>query len=143
MIAKRYMRSWFAIDVLSCLPVTYVALIVGGPTDISSSLRGVKAVRLARLSKLLRLARVVKLLHKYEDSMGKALNASALLIAAMLAAHMLACGWYYVGSLCSSEPCSAGKQGWSYAQYTNTSTPHISRYLTALSGILLGSRIWG
>jgi hypothetical protein len=72
-IRKLYLRSWFLIDLLSCLPVTYVGLIIscisGNCTsNTGGETKAFKILRLMRLAKLLRLARIKRLLQKYEDS---------------------------------------------------------------------------
>eukprot|EP01047_Picozoa_sp_COSAG01_P016705 COSAG01_NODE_862_length_13058_cov_6.823366_15_plen_313_part_00 len=63
-IARHYMQDFFIVDLLSCIPVSYVLLIVdGGDTGRahgSKSLRSFKLLRLIRLTKLLRLAKLKK-----------------------------------------------------------------------------------
>lgn len=56
-IRNHYFRSWFAIDLASCLPVSYVTWLVGDKNGGNlSGLRPLKIVRLLRLTKMLRLA---------------------------------------------------------------------------------------
>ena len=73
-IARLYLRGWFFIDLISCLPIQYIGLIItcaqgtcagSGPAANS---KAVKILRLLRLGKLLRLARLQRLLRKWEDA---------------------------------------------------------------------------
>ena len=81
-IARDYMTSrysccqslgpgWFWLDVLACLPVSYVELVVSG-TDASeggdgSKVKAFKILRLLRLAKMLRIARLKRILQRYEE----------------------------------------------------------------------------
>ena len=67
LIWAHYRGGWFAVDALSCLPVTYVALLLqggdqagdqleqGAGAGAGQQLRSLKALRLLRLVKLLRV----------------------------------------------------------------------------------------
>ena len=55
LIARRYLRSWFAIDLFSILPFDVLALTLNSP-----KLQKLKAIRLIRLLRLLKLVRVLK-----------------------------------------------------------------------------------
>ena len=50
-LARRYLRGWFTIDVLSCIPVTYVMLLLNpdGGSGAASSTKTIKILRLLRL----------------------------------------------------------------------------------------------
>jgi potassium voltage-gated channel Eag-related subfamily H protein 2 len=78
MIAARYVRGWFFVDLFSCLPISYISyfmeeealagsgsglvLQAGTGDSSSSSFRAMKTLRLIKLSKMLRLARIKKIL---------------------------------------------------------------------------------
>ena len=71
-IARQYMRSWFLIDLLSCLPINYLFLLMEAlasdddrETKNAAGLKAVKVVRLVRLTKMLRIARLRRMLQKY------------------------------------------------------------------------------
>lgn len=70
-IRAQYLRGWFAVDLLSCLPIQYIGLIITCAAGICQSKgaesKSVKVLRLLRLGKLLRLARIKRLLKKWED----------------------------------------------------------------------------
>jgi|EP01047_Picozoa_sp_COSAG01_P037039 hypothetical protein len=71
-ITRIYLKSWFTVDLLSCLPVTYVALIIscsrGDCNATGGETKGIKMLRLLRLAKLLRLSKLQRLFKKYQDS---------------------------------------------------------------------------
>ncbi|CAG2164520.1 unnamed protein product [Oppiella nova] len=89
-IRMNYLRSWFIIDLLSCLP--YDIFNAFDHTDnqgIGSLFSALKVVR------LLRLGRVVRKLDRYLEY-GAAMLI-LLLCFYMLVAHWLACIWYSIG----------------------------------------------
>ena len=74
-IARRYIQSWFTVDVLSCLPIQYITLAFADTDEASTSgfgskTKSFKLVRLVRLTKLLRLAKIKRLLMQYDSLMG-------------------------------------------------------------------------
>ena len=72
-IACAYVKSWFVIDFVSCLPVQYIAYWneiqngnKGTRTDENSgTFRLMKTLRLLRLGKMLRIAKFSRMLKKY------------------------------------------------------------------------------
>jgi hypothetical protein len=69
-MAQHYLRGWFFIDFISCLPVGYIMYFYDdASSDASSSnssnARILKIARLIRLSKMLRLARIKRILSKW------------------------------------------------------------------------------
>ncbi len=68
-IAKKYMASWFLVDLVASLPLTYVSLIYqvsaandGGPSD---NLSFAKTLRMVRLAKMLRVARLKRIVGRH------------------------------------------------------------------------------
>ena len=106
LIRGRYFRSWFFIDVASCLPVTYIELILKkarGEEDLEAnqSVKLMKILRLLRLAKLLRLARINRLLQRLEneyEGLAAVLKIWKIILTIIFVAHLVACLWYYVGS---------------------------------------------
>eukprot|EP01043_Picozoa_sp_COSAG02_P055337 COSAG02_NODE_6402_length_3598_cov_12.565019_1_plen_574_part_10 len=105
-IRRHYIRTWFPIDVLSCLPVNYIELAIRtgrGEEDVGSdqNFKLFKVLRLLRLAKLLRLARINRLLQRLEqeyDGLAAALKVQKIMLSIIFVAHMVACFWYYVGT---------------------------------------------
>lgn len=70
MIRDNYIRSWFFIDIVACLPVTYIGMMLSGINSDQStgqSLKVLKIFRLLRLAKMLRLARVKRVLKRMDE----------------------------------------------------------------------------
>ena len=65
-ISAHYVRRWFLIDFVSCLPVGYISYFSSDGT-IGDQFKAAKVLRLFRLAKMLRLARVLRILRKYEE----------------------------------------------------------------------------
>ncbi len=119
LIRKAYAQSWFLVDVLAVLPVSYVALIVSGErcSGVAGSTRMFKVVRLIRLAKLLRLAKlreVVRLMvsdiDALEDSY-KYIKIFGAMLAIAYVCHLFACMWYYFGTFGQDAGVSASG-GW-------------------------------
>ena len=108
-VAKQYTKGWFAIDVLSCLPVGYVSQIIvafqesSADDNTSASANDIKALkilRLLRLAKLLRLARLRKVIKRHEENMENIMGYMKLVGATstiFYGCHLCACLWYLVG----------------------------------------------
>lgn len=71
-IRRRYLRTWFFIDLISCLPIVYIELAINATqernaaNDQGGNVKILKVLRLMRLAKLLRLARVKRVLERLE-----------------------------------------------------------------------------
>ena len=89
------------IDVVSVLPVGHIAEMVQkeGAAEDAAQLKLLKALRLLRLTKLLRLFRGMRIMQKYEDTLGPALNGTILVVSTVLILHTMTCLFYYVGTL--------------------------------------------
>ena len=105
-IRDNYLKSWFAIDLVSCVPITYVTAATNPCVDGIAPADGgggatklFKILRLMRLAKLLRLARLKRILEKYEDAFdaNQYLGLFFTLCIIIFMAHLLACTWYMVG----------------------------------------------
>ncbi|KAL3985490.1 Ion transport family protein [Acanthocheilonema viteae] len=88
-IRHNYFKSWFLIDLLSCLPYDIFYMFKHNDERIGSLLSALKVVR------LLRLGRVARKLDNYLEY--GAATLLLLLCAYVLAAHWLACVWFSIG----------------------------------------------
>jgi hypothetical protein len=123
-IAWRYLKSWFFIDFVSCIPLQYFYLTEdGGGADCEAAgdvackdtrppddLRVAKVVRLLRLSKMLRLARIKKLMAKYQQSFTfhQGLGAVVVISAILFMSHLLCCFWHMLGQIGEVEDAFIG-----------------------------------
>ena len=106
-IACNYMHGWFAIDVVSCLPVSYLTLLVDKSDDsnvgVKQSFKGVKVLRLMRLAKLGRMHKLVPILKRIDEKfegLDLATTTSiilSLIFAILIFSHWMGCVWIYVG----------------------------------------------
>lgn len=121
-IAEKYLKTWFVIDFVSCIPVQYIGMAAGdgggGQASVAaqadssvtkdasgSQFKALKALRLVRMSKMLRLAKIKRILAKYQDQVDlmQYMEMYALIAIICLLAHMLACFFYLIGDV--DEEC--------------------------------------
>ena len=122
-IAMNYCKTWLVIDVVTCLPVSYVMMLIHGVEAASDgkSVRMLKVLRLLKLAKLLRITRIVRMLERYREQLRVFMAAfgSIILMSAILVfSHLVACIWYAVGTnaqLPTTE--TPGVDGWVYRQW--------------------------
>uniref|UniRef100_A0A7I4Z0N3 Potassium voltage-gated channel protein eag n=1 Tax=Haemonchus contortus TaxID=6289 RepID=A0A7I4Z0N3_HAECO len=88
-IRQNYFKSWFLIDLLSCLPYDIFYMFKRDDERIGSLFSALKVVR------LLRLGRVARKLDNYLEY--GAATLLLLLCAYVLVAHWLACIWFSIG----------------------------------------------
>ncbi|KAM3717132.1 Potassium voltage-gated channel protein eag [Dirofilaria immitis] len=88
-IRYNYFKSWFVIDLLSCLPYDIFYMFKHNDERMGSLLSALKVVR------LLRLGRVARKLDNYLEY--GAATLLLLLCAYVLVAHWLACVWFSIG----------------------------------------------
>jgi len=94
-IAWAYIKSWFFIDVISCVPFDLMSILMEGSQ--LEDLKFMRVIRLLRLIKLVRLMRATRMFDRWEDSM--AINFAALSLTkscclVALFSHWFACLWY-------------------------------------------------
>jgi len=94
-IAMAYLKGWFFIDVVSCIPFDLASILMEGSS--LEDLKFLRVTRLLRLIKLVRLLRATRMFDRWEDSM--AINFAALSLTksccvVALFSHWFACLWY-------------------------------------------------
>ncbi|TRY72267.1 hypothetical protein TCAL_03114, partial [Tigriopus californicus] len=112
-IRLNYLKSWFVIDLLSCLPYDVFNAFDHNDDGIGSLFSALKVVR------LLRLGRVVRKLDRYLEY-GAAMLI-LLLCFYMLVAHWLACIWYSIGN---SDLMNGITYGWLYSLANMSRQPY-------------------
>lgn len=111
-ISQQYIKSWFVVDVLGCLPISYVMLLFETDLDASASRSNkiFRVLRLFKLLKLLRLARLKRLLARYEEEFYALASGFALAKIVMMVGiigHWLASLWFGVGEVVDVDALSA------------------------------------
>jgi len=92
-IAKRYIRGWFIIDIVSIFPFDTLALLL----NTSGKLKIFRVIRLARLAKLLRMLRAGRMFQRWESRLAINYSTIALvkfIITTIAIAHWLACAFH-------------------------------------------------
>jgi hypothetical protein len=93
-LAMRYMKCWFWIDLISILPFDILGIV-----DDSEAFQALKSVRIIRLLRLLKLVRIVKasrMLSQWQNYVAMKYSSIALLklsVGLVCMAHWLACIW--------------------------------------------------
>ncbi|XP_076841921.1 voltage-gated delayed rectifier potassium channel KCNH5 isoform X2 [Brachyhypopomus gauderio] len=125
-IRMNYLKTWFVIDLLSCLPYDIINAFENVDEGISSLFSSLKVVR------LLRLGRVARKLDHYLEYGAAVL---VLLVCVFgLVAHWLACIWYSIGDyeVIDELTNTIKTDSWLYQLATSIGSPY--RYNASGSG---------
>ena len=102
-LAIHYLKGWFGVDFIACLPAHYIFLAVDGGIRASTWFEITRCFRLVRLLKLAHVGRVVAnyedtSLHDYVESCKVMLTGLSML----WLSHLMACIWYASGTFSQS-----------------------------------------
>ncbi|XP_037541075.1 potassium voltage-gated channel subfamily H member 5-like [Nematolebias whitei] len=126
LIRMNYLKTWFVIDLLSCLPYDIINAFENVDEGLSSLFSSLKVIR------LLRLGRVARKLDHYLEYGAAVL---VLLVCVFgLVAHWLACIWYSIGDheVIDETTNSIKTDSWLYQLAMSIGTPY--RYNTSGTG---------
>uniref|UniRef100_F7FU97 Potassium voltage-gated channel subfamily H member 1 n=1 Tax=Monodelphis domestica TaxID=13616 RepID=F7FU97_MONDO len=118
LIRMNYLKTWFVIDLLSCLPYDVINAFENVDEGISSLFSSLKVVR------LLRLGRVARKLDHYIEYGAAVL---VLLVCVFgLAAHWMACIWYSIGDyeIFDEDTKMIRNNSWLYQLAMDAGTPY-------------------
>uniref|UniRef100_A0A8C6WW95 PAC domain-containing protein n=1 Tax=Neogobius melanostomus TaxID=47308 RepID=A0A8C6WW95_9GOBI len=118
LIRMNYLKTWFVIDLLSCLPYDIINAFENVDEGMSSLFSSLKVVR------LLRLGRVARKLDHYLEYGAAVL---VLLVCVFgLVAHWLACIWYSIGDyeVIDEATNSIKSDSWLYQLALSTGSPY-------------------
>ncbi|XP_041827475.1 potassium voltage-gated channel subfamily H member 5 [Melanotaenia boesemani] len=118
LIRMNYLKTWFVIDLLSCLPYDIINAFENVDEGISSLFSSLKVVR------LLRLGRVARKLDHYLEYGAAVL---VLLVCVFgLVAHWLACIWYSIGDyeVINEATKTIKKDSWLYQLAISIGSPY-------------------
>ena len=112
MIRKRYMKGWFAVDLLSVLPFWIIEMMVdgqkdgaasgdeaGGPESLLRIVRAVRLLRLIKLGKVLGMSRILKRYEAYMDVTYALISLMKMLFLIIAWSHLQACVWGMIPTL--------------------------------------------
>jgi CRP-like cAMP-binding protein len=106
-IVDTYLRSWFLVDLLSCIPFDLLLLLMIDSS--SANLRLIQLVRIARLLrfvKLLHIVNFIKQFYRLEDLLDISpafLGLCATLIKVIFIAHLVCCMWWGLSTNLSTQ----------------------------------------
>ena len=103
-IAKHYLTSWFAIDIISIIPFDVLGVGVG--SEALGHLQILRVVRLFRLAKLLRIFRASRILNRWEAYISISyswLSLTKFILVATFVSHWMACFFGLVPKLEANE----------------------------------------
>eukprot|EP01084_Bolivina_argentea_P200585 342997_1 len=104
-IYKKYLRTWFIIDFVTCIPfefINYNSNITGSKQNV---LIYIKILRVCRLLRIVKIFRFLKMVRIYNGFMKQfvirevliAMKLIKMICGMLLFAHIAACLWWYVG----------------------------------------------
>ncbi|TSV02086.1 Potassium voltage-gated channel subfamily H member 5 [Bagarius yarrelli] len=127
LIRMNYLKTWFVIDLLSCLPYDIINAFENVDEGISSLFSSLKVVR------LLRLGRVARKLDHYLEYGAAAVLVLLVCVFGMVA-HWLACIWYSIGDyeVIDKHSNTIKTDSWLYQLALTTGSPY--RYNTSGTG---------
>jgi hypothetical protein len=134
MIAVRYMKFWFWVDILATIPFDAIIPFLVG----SNSAQNLTAIRMIRFLRILRLGKVYKVLSKEGFISRLKINPQILqlfilIIEIFFVAHLFACFWHFI-----ALPENSDKYYLSWIRkfgYTNASTA--TRYIASVYYIIV------
>ncbi|XP_053228750.1 potassium/sodium hyperpolarization-activated cyclic nucleotide-gated channel 2 [Podarcis raffonei] len=99
-IKKKYLKTWFVVDLVSSIPVDYIFLIVekGIDSEVYKTARALRIVRFTKilsLLRLLRLSRLIRYIHQWEEifHMTYDLASAVMRIINLIGMMLLLCHW--------------------------------------------------
>eukprot|EP01083_Nonionella_stella_P078910 216228_1 len=109
-ICKNYLKHWFIIDLITCIPFQFLfdpAHFNGSSHgDMSGEFDYIKILRIFRLFRIIKILRFLRMLRIFDTFMKQFVNREMIIIIKMikiicgmiLFAHIAACCWWYTGS---------------------------------------------
>jgi hypothetical protein len=115
LIARRYIRSWFLIDIAASIPGTMIILIINGLERYNSNKLGTmnKVARITKYYKIIKFSKLIKILkvsnnpkdNPYNKIAGIAVENSSsgikrlfsFMINFIMISHMITCIWIFIG----------------------------------------------
>lgn len=107
LIASKYLKKWFALDVITTIPISTIVEFIytdGTYSTRVSALKLLRFLRFLRVAKIFRAMKLKKLFVRMEEFFYSSVYTGiksliSLFFSIALVAHYVACAWYLVGSL--------------------------------------------
>jgi len=110
-LRKRYLKTWFFIDVVSIFPYDILSIIIGSSSTYLQRAKILRCLKLMRLAKLLRMLRTSRILQRWQSSIALQFATQKIvkfLVVLALVSHWMACIWGLTGLTFAAELCLAG-----------------------------------
>ena len=145
LIAKRYLRGWFTIDLLSCIPYTLISMSIKSSVDAEAAefveqLVILRVVRLLRLIKLLRILRASRVLRRWESKLALSYATMSLIKFGVLVAtmsHWIACALAMTPQIEQAVNYQGFSDSWFESNGLGEGTSTAHRYLHAVYWALM------
>ena len=148
-IARHYLKGWFAVDLITSLPMDDIARFVVELSPSPPDVREFRIFKMLRLLKLIRIVRASRIISRWQDRIAISWGLFSLIKFATLVTvlgHWLACMWGYAGSRDAEydwhQPWMGYDTGQSWRQKAGIApTAHASElYIIALYVALVRAR---
>lgn len=139
-IGKKYVKSWLVLDMLGCLPISYISF-PGTDSESSSGDNYNRLIRLLRVPRMYRLLRVFRLMKltrtfKANSLVRKLINTLKMnngivrllrfAVTIMILVHVTGCFWFFLAKLDDFGPDT-----W-VTRYSYNNKPNIELYILAI-----------
>lgn len=135
-IIKRYLKTWFLLDLLSIVPFDMAPFIIDSREV--SGLGLFRVVRLVRLSKLIRLVKGLRLFHRWELEFGfsyKKLTLWQLFVVVLIATHWVSCVLGIVNNIQGEVCLSPGEPDGCVTTWLEGQAMELTSQGTTLTGL--------
>ena len=98
-ICAAYLRGWFALDAITCIPFDLVAGGVAAAAGVTVDATFFRLLRMLRVLKLMRILRASRIINRWQDHIAMSFAFMSLLrftFLTFMLAHWLACLWGFV-----------------------------------------------
>eukprot|EP01048_Picozoa_sp_COSAG05_P016047 COSAG05_NODE_2016_length_3693_cov_2.028659_1_plen_1040_part_00 len=126
-VAVHYVRTWFAIDIISALPINFLLghETIGGANRLPRLLRIPKLIRMVRLLRLIRLVKLLRATSVFDTLSTAGVHprlsrAIKLVLLTLVGSHVVACCWHLLHTLATAD--DPGQQSW-WSTYCQTALP--------------------
>mmetsp|Transcript_58003 Transcript_58003/g.184251 ORF Transcript_58003/g.184251 Transcript_58003/m.184251 type:complete len:838 (+) Transcript_58003:206-2719(+) len=137
LIRSHYMKSWFGVDVLACLPIDLLLRGLDGTIECSfrgdcidsgsggaSAIRMLKVLRLARLIKLIRLVGIKRIIARYENQLFNIMpliNIGWLVFVLLFIGHLTGCFFYFFSTTEFLSKYEDARESWLFHEFAGES----------------------
>jgi len=116
-IVKRYLKTWFVVDLVVLVPDWVFTIIASDANSEAVAIRLTRVVRLARVVRLLRLVRLKRLFEQIEDALDSEyysvlFNIFKMMLLLFTVNHVIACGWFALADANSNSGLNTWTKEW-------------------------------